>query len=87
MFLSALTKVTFFERFRCLNLRQYLRVYNSLRAQTAAVREFEEKKAAEKEALAVDGASAACGDNFELNSKILDQVWNHFAQHRDRNNS
>jgi hypothetical protein len=54
---------------RCLNLRQYLRVYNSLRAQTAAVREFEEKKAAE--ASAVDGAS---GGTFELNSKILDQV-------------
>ena len=53
---------------RCLNLRQYLRVYNSLRAQTAAVREFEDKKAA------VDGAAAAGGEAFELNSKVLDQV-------------
>ncbi len=59
-------------------MKQYLRVYNSLRAQTAAVREFEEKKAADKEALAVEGASANCGDDasgkFELNSKLLDQV-------------
>ena len=56
-------------------MKQYLRVYNSLRAQTAAVREFEEKKAADKEALAVEGASANCGDGkFELNSKLLDQV-------------
>jgi hypothetical protein len=40
------------------------------------VREFEEKKAADKEALAVEGASANCGDGgkFELNSKLLDQV-------------
>ncbi len=47
-------------------------MYNSLRAQTAAVREFEEKKAADKEA--AEGAAANCQEAFELDSKLLDQV-------------
>ena len=55
-------------------MKQYLRVYNSLRAQTAAVREFEESKEKLSEAAAA-GASANSGENkFELNSKLLDQV-------------
>ena len=56
-------------------MKQYLRVYNSLRAQTAAVREFEESKEKLTEAAAAAGASANSGENkFELNSKLLDQV-------------
>lgn len=62
------------DSYRCLNLKQYLRVYNSLRSQTAAVREFEDKK--EKEAL--EGAAANTKDKFELNSKLLDQLANDF---------
>ena len=38
------------------------------------MREFEEKKAADKEALNAEGAAANCGEAFELNSKLLDQV-------------
>jgi len=65
------------DSYRCYNLKQYLRVYNSLKAQTAAVTGFDLKT--EKESV-VDGAGAleepAKPRVIELNTSIVDQIAN-----------